>query len=191
MNSCKLCNKNNKHQITGTLPAHSALQGQVIRRIRPGLAALKVVSSGLFQVHCKRAQPTQIFHYQLLGPVGKRPLNVCVCTENKKLRRCTSGEQGLRGCYCMHFYTVTEYNMEWAVDYLHTHTHTQLFNGPFSGTTQLGRYQKKRSPTHADPDHQTFFEKLPPPTTIHSIILIQFTCLTVIFHILSPGPLWS
>ena len=24
---------------------------------------------------------------------------------------------------------------------MHTHTHTQLFNGPLSGTTQVGRYQ--------------------------------------------------
>jgi len=36
-----------------------------------------------------------------------------------------------------------------------------------------------------------------PSTTIHSIIffsiifLVQFTCLTVLFHNLSPGPLWS
>ena len=26
---------------------------------------------------------------------------------------------------------------------------------------------------------------------IHSILLIQFICLTVLFHNLSPGPLWS
>ena len=26
---------------------------------------------------------------------------------------------------------------------------------------------------------------------IHSILLVQFTCLTVLFHNLSPGPLWS
>jgi len=29
----------------------------------------------------------------------------------------------------------------------HTHTHTQPFNGLWSGTTQVGRYQKKHSPT--------------------------------------------
>ena len=28
-----------------------------------------------------------------------------------------------------------------------THTHTQLFNGLLSGTTRVGRYQKKHSPT--------------------------------------------
>jgi len=26
---------------------------------------------------------------------------------------------------------------------------------------------------------------------IHSILLVQYTCLTVLFHNLSPGPLWS
>ena len=29
-----------------------------------------------------------------------------------------------------------------------TNTHTQLFNGLWSGTTRVGRYQKKHSPTH-------------------------------------------
>ena len=38
---------------------------------------------------------------------------------------------------------------------LHTHTHTQPFNGPLSGTTRVGQYQKKHSPTHTHPDHQT------------------------------------
>ena len=28
---------------------------------------------------------------------------------------------------------------------LYSHTHTQLFNGPFSGTTQVGRYQKGKT----------------------------------------------
>ena len=36
-------------------------------------------------------------------------------------------------------------------------THTQPFNGPLSGTTQVGRYQKKHSPTHTQPGHQTSF----------------------------------
>ena len=35
----------------------------------------------------------------------------------------------------------------WALT-LHTHTHTKPFNGLLSGTTQVGRYQKKHSPTH-------------------------------------------
>ena len=36
-----------------------------------------------------------------------------------------------------------------------THTHTQLFNGLWSATTWVGRYQKKHSPTHTHPDHRT------------------------------------
>ena len=33
--------------------------------------------------------------------------------------------------------------------------------------------------------------QLPPSTTIHSILFVQFMCLTVLFHNLSPFPLWS
>jgi len=32
-----------------------------------------------------------------------------------------------------------------AVSRRHTHTHTHTFNGPFSGTTQLSRYQKGKT----------------------------------------------
>ena len=38
-----------------------------------------------------------------------------------------------------------------------THTHTQPFNCLSSGTTWVGRYQKKHSPTHTRPDHRTSF----------------------------------
>ena len=38
-----------------------------------------------------------------------------------------------------------------------SHTHTQPFNGPLSGTTRVGQYQKKHSPTHTHPDHRTSF----------------------------------
>jgi len=41
--------------------------------------------------------------------------------------------------------------------YTHTHTHTKPFNGLLSGTTRVGRYQKKHSPTHTHPDHRTSF----------------------------------
>jgi len=33
--------------------------------------------------------------------------------------------------------------------------------------------------------------QLPLSTTIHSILLVQFSCLMVLFHNLCPGPLWS
>jgi len=33
----------------------------------------------------------------------------------------------------------------------------QLFKGPWTGTTQVGRYQKKQSPTHTHPDHRASF----------------------------------
>ena len=43
----------------------------------------------------------------------------------------------------------------WA--YFEDNTHTQLFNGLWSGTTWLGRYQKKHSHSHTHPDHRTSF----------------------------------
>ena len=36
-------------------------------------------------------------------------------------------------------------------------SHTQPFNSLWSGTTRVGWYQKKHSPTHTHPDHQTSF----------------------------------
>jgi len=37
----------------------------------------------------------------------------------------------------------------------------------------------------------TILHQLPRPTVIHSILPVQFMCLTVFLHHLSPGPLWS
>ena len=38
-----------------------------------------------------------------------------------------------------------------------THRHTQPFNGRWSGTTRVGQYQKKHSPSHTHPGNQTSF----------------------------------
>ena len=39
---------------------------------------------------------------------------------------------------------------------LHTHTHATVYR-LLSGTTRVGRYEKKHSPTHTQPDHRTSF----------------------------------
>jgi len=70
-------------------------------------------------------------------------------------------------------------------------THTQPFNGPWSGTTRVGRYENKHSRTHTHPDPPDILYQLPPSAMIHRIIFVQFTCLTILFDNLSPGPLWS
>ena len=44
-----------------------------------------------------------------------------------------------------------------ACTYARTHAHTQPFNCLWSGTTWVGRYQKKHPPTHTHPDHRTSF----------------------------------
>ena len=74
-----------------------------------------------------------------------------------------------------------------------TLTYTQPFNSPLSGSTRVGQHQKKHSLIHSS--HLSWSTdiryQLPPSTTIHGILLVQFTCLTVLFHNLSPGHLWS
>ena len=71
-----------------------------------------------------------------------------------------------------------------------THAHTQPFNGSWSGTTRVGWYQKKLTHSHPSWSSDILYQ-LPPFTTIHSIFCVQFTCLTILFDNLSPGPLWS
>ena len=70
------------------------------------------------------------------------------------------------------------------------HTHTQPFNGLLSWTTRVGRYQKKHSPTHPSWSLDILYH-LPPFTTIHGNLFVQFTSLIVLSDNLSPGPLWS
>jgi len=47
---------------------------------------------------------------------------------------------------------------------LHTHTHTHTFNGPVSGTTQVGRYQKDK--TNLDFTEARDNERLPATVTL-------------------------
>jgi len=66
------------------------------------------------------------------------------------------------------------------------------FYDSLSGTTLVSWYQKKHSPTHISLSWSpVILYHLPPSTTIHSILPVQITCLTVFLHNLSPSPLWS
>jgi len=140
--------------------------------------------------------------------------------------------------YCISHYRVHLYSTK-------THTHTHPFNGPFSETTQVSRYQKgktiwillkqetvscsgiswticksasrTRQITMPAPHCSVFLQAgcpscrptvskhwrqthpswssdilyhLPPFTTIHGILFVRFTSLTVLSDNLSPGPLW-
>ena len=62
------------------------------------------------------------------------------------------------------------------------HTHTQPFTGRWSGTTWVGWYQKKLTHSHPSWSSNILYQ-LPPFTTIHSILCVQFTCLTVFFEV--------
>ena len=56
----------------------------------------------------------------------------------------------------------------------------QPFYGPSSWTTRVSQYQKKHSPTHVAWSWSNLYQLLP-STTIHSILPVQFTCLTIFF----------
>ena len=56
----------------------------------------------------------------------------------------------------------------------------------------MSRPVAEKTFTHSHPSCSSdILYQLPPSTTIYSILLVQFTCLTVLFHYFSPGPLWS
>ena len=70
----------------------------------------------------------------------------------------------------------------------HTHTHNRL---TAVDPRLPGRAGTRRN-THSHPSWSSdILYQLSPFTTIHSILCVQFTCLTVLFDSLSPGPLWS
>ena len=65
----------------------------------------------------------------------------------------------------------------------------QLFYDPLSGTTWVSQCQKKHSPTHISWSSSNLYQL--PSTMIHSILPVQFMCLPIFLHNLSPSPLWS
>ena len=66
----------------------------------------------------------------------------------------------------------------------HAHTHTTvLWLCILSGTIQMSRYQKKHSYLSWS---SIISYLLPPSSTIHGILCVQFTCLTV--SVVSPWP---
>jgi len=60
------------------------------------------------------------------NPAAKRCLQHCGCSSNKRM---------------VIEILLTKTCQVQVVGDKHTHTHTHTFNGPFSGTTRVGRYQ--------------------------------------------------
>jgi len=79
----------------------------------------------------------------------------------------------------------------------HTHTHTSVYR-PLVWDYQ-GRPVPEETLTHSHPSWSSdILYQLPPfasassiSSFLHSILCVQFTCLTVLSDNLSPGPLWS
>ena len=67
--------------------------------------------------------------------------------------------------------------------------HTLPFNGPLSRTTLIGHYQKTFIHSHPSCPSDILYQ-LPSSSMIHSILFVQFTCLTVVFFSRS-SLLWS
>jgi len=63
----------------------------------------------------------------------------------------------------------------------------QRFNGRLSGTTRVGRYQKKHSPAHTHPDQHTSFI-LSPFATVHGILFIHLFLPLEILDIFTKSP---
>ena len=98
------------------------------------------------------------------------------------------------GTYNIHVYSLN-YLWEWtgsqgnSIRLSNIQQQQQPFNGHLSGTTRVGRYQKKHSPAHTRSTY--FLYHLSPFAMVHGILFIQLTCLTVLSNNLFTGPLWS
>ena len=64
----------------------------------------------------------------------------------------------------------------------------QPFNGRLSGTTRVGRYQKKHSPAHTHPGQRTSFITFLHLQRSTASSLFSLSCLTVLSDNLFPGP---
>ena len=66
----------------------------------------------------------------------------------------------------------------------------QPFNGPLEISRWAGTRRNILTYSHRSWSSNILYQ-LPPSTKIHSILLVQFMCLAVLFHNRCPGPLWS
>jgi len=74
---------------------------------------------------------------------------------NQQCQNKLENQKRLSGSICMHRTLCTTYAS--CIIYSGASTHTQPFNGLWPGTTRVGQYQKKHSPTHTHPGHRTSF----------------------------------
>ena len=85
--------------------------------------------------------------FQTAWPLKTQSMAQCLCLWSVSV------------CTKLMFYRNSWKNLTFST-YHNTHTHNRLTAfcpGLLSGTTRVGRYQKKHSPTHTHPDHRTSF----------------------------------
>jgi len=79
------------------------------------------------------------------------------CMYLNLFRKHNSGtSETVESCYLSFWYFNTSNSLNISILILPMY-YIQPFNGLWSGTTRVGRYQKKHSPTHTHPDHRTSF----------------------------------
>ena len=85
---------------------------------------------------------------------------------------------------------VSHFHSFYTHTHAHTHTHTTVY-WPFFCSYLDGPVPEVTF-THSHPSWSSdILYQLPPSVVIHSIATVQVTCLTVLFHNLSPGPPWT
>jgi len=94
---------------------------------------------------------------------------------------------------CIYYHRIQQYLKECAQTCQHTHIHTQPFYGSLDyNWDNPGEPVPEETFTHSHPSWSSIVPYLLHPfNTIQSILPVQFTCLTVFFHNLSPSSLWS
>jgi len=81
---------------------------------------------------------------------------------------------------CRYLVTLILVTTVFALSFYKEHTHTQPFNDTLSVTTLVGQYQKKTiHPLTPILIIKHSFYQLPPSTTIHSVLYVQFMCVSL------------
>jgi len=98
-------------------------------------------------------------------------------------------KERVSGCWQIKTYRILQLNaLKNAINTSNTIQQQRPFNGLWSGTTRVGRYQKKHSPTHTHPDHRASFitfrhlQRSMASSTIFPTVALPFFKLKYLLH---------